>query len=240
MSASSFDAIGALTFDVFGTVVDWRAGIVRDGEELGRAKGIGLDWPAFADAWRALYQPAMQRVRTGEIDWCVLDDLHRMNLDELLTHHGVDGLTEDEIDHFNRAWHRLDPWPDAVAGLTRLKMKFILATLSNGNTALLVNMAKRARLPWDAVLGAETASAYKPQPRAYLRSAEMLGLAPERCMMVAAHNGDLAAASALGMKTAFVRRAQEHGPGQTSDLEPDGAWDIVAEDFLDLADKLGC
>ena len=240
MSASSFDAIGALTFDVFGTVVDWRAGIVRDGEELGRAKGIGLDWPAFADAWRALYQPAMQRVRTGEIDWCVLDDLHRMNLDELLTHHGVDGLTEDEIDHFNRAWHRLDPWPDAVAGLTRLKMKFILATLSNGNTALLVNMAKRARLPWDAVLGAETASAYKPQPRAYLRSAEMLGLAPERCMMVAAHNGDLAAASALGMKTAFVRRAQEHGPGQTSDLEPDGAWDIVAEDFLDLAEKLGC
>jgi len=240
MSASSFDAVGALTFDVFGTVVDWRAGIVRDGEELGRAKGIDLDWPAFADAWRALYQPAMQRVRTGEIDWCVLDDLHRMNLDELLTRHGVASLTEDEIDHFNRAWHRLDPWPDAVAGLTRLKTKFILATLSNGNTALLVNMAKRARLPWDAVLGAETASAYKPQPRAYLRSAEMLGLAPERCMMVAAHNGDLAAASALGMKTAFVRRAQEHGPGQTSDLEPDGTWDIVAEDFLDLAAQLGC
>ena len=240
MSASSFDAVGALTFDVFGTVVDWRAGIVRDGAELGRAKGIDLDWPAFADAWRALYQPAMQRVRTGEISWCVLDDLHRMNLDELLAHHGVTGLTEDEIDHFNRAWHRLDPWPDAVAGLNRLKTKFILATLSNGNTALLVNMAKRACLPWDAVLGAETANAYKPQSRAYLRSAEMLGLPPERCMMVAAHNGDLAAASAHGMKTAFVRRAQEHGPGQTSDLEPNGAWDIVAEDFLDLADKLGC
>ena len=230
----------ALTFDVFGTVVDWRAGIVRDGVELGRAKGIDLDWPAFADAWRALYQPAMQRVRTGEIDWCVLDDLHRMNLDALLTRHGIAGLTEEEIDHFNRAWHRLDPWPDAVAGLTRLRTKFILSTLSNGNTALLVNMAKRACLPWDAVLGAETASAYKPQPRAYLRSAEMLGLPPERCMMVAAHNEDLAAASALGLKTAFVRRAQEHGPGQTSDLEPDGAWDIVAGDFLDLADKLGC
>ena len=240
MSASSFDAVGALTFDVFGTVVDWRAGIVRDGVELGHAKGIDLDWPAFADAWRALYQPAMQRVRTGEIDWCVLDDLHRMNLDELLTHHGVAGLTEDEIDHFNRAWHRLDPWPDAVAGLTRLKTKFILSTLSSGNTALLVNVAKRAGLPWDVVLGAETASAYKPQPRAYLRNTEMLGLPPERCMMVAAHNGDLAAASALGMKTAFVCRAQEHGPGQTSDLEPGGAWDIVAEDFLDLADKLCC
>ncbi len=240
MSASNFDAVGALTFDVFGTVVDWRTGIVCDGEELGRAKGIDLDWTAFADAWRALYQPAMQRVRSGEIDWCVLDDLHRMNLDELLTRHGVTSLTEDEIDHFNRAWHRLNPWPDAVAGLTRLKTKFILATLSNGNTALLVNMAKRAGLPWDAVLGAETASAYKPKPRAYLRSAEILGLPPERCMMVAAHNGDLAAASELGMKTAFVRRGQEHGPGQTSDLKPEGAWDIVAEDFLDLADKLGC
>ena len=240
MSASNFDAVGALTFDVFGTVVDWRTGIVCDGEELGRAKGIDLDWTAFADAWRALYQPAMQRVRSGEIDWCVLDDLHRMNLDELLTRHGVTSLTEDEIDHFNRAWHRLNPWPDAIAGLTRLKTKFILATLSNGNTALLVNMAKRAGLPWDAVLGAETASAYKPNPRAYLRSAEILGLPPERCMMVAAHNGDLAAASTLGMKTAFVRRAQEHGPGQRSDLKPEGAWDIVAEDFLDLADKLGC
>ena len=240
MSASSFDTVGALTFDVFGTVVDWRTSIVCDGEEIGRAKGIDLDWTAFADAWRALYQPAMQRVRTGEIDWCVLDDLHRMNLDELLTRHGVTGLTENEIDHFNRAWHRLNPWPDAVAGLTRLKTKFILATLSNGNTDLLVNMARRAGLPWDVVLGAETSGAYKPDPRAYLRSAEILGLPPERCLMVAAHNGDLAAASGLGMKTAFVRRAQEYGPNQRSDLRPEGAWDIVAEDFLDLADKLGC
>ncbi|MDA0231024.1 MAG: haloacid dehalogenase type II [Proteobacteria bacterium] len=240
MFASSFDAVGALTFDVFGTVVNWRASIIREGEELGRAKGIDLDWPVFADSWRALYQPAMQRVRSGEVAWCALDDLHRMNLDELLMRHGIDGLTVEEIDHFNRAWHRLDAWPDVVAGLTRLKTKFVLATLSNGNTALLVNMAKRACLPWDAVLGAETAGAYKPQPRAYLRSAEMLGLPPERCMMVAAHNGDLAAASALGMKTAFVRRPQEHGPDQTSDLEPDGTWDICAEDFLDLAEKLGC
>jgi 2-haloacid dehalogenase len=231
---------GALTFDVFGTVVDWRSSIARDGAELGRAKGIDLDWFAFADEWRALYQPAMERVRSGEIAWCMLDDLHRMNLDILLARHGIDGLTEDGIDHFNRAWHRLDAWPDAVAGLTRLKEKFILATLSNGNTALLVNMAKRAGLPWDAVLGAETAGAYKPQPRAYLATAEMLGLLPERCMMVAAHNADLAAASALGFKTAFVRRAHEYGPDQTSDLEPDGAWDFTAEDFLDLAGQLGC
>ncbi|MEE8171540.1 MAG: haloacid dehalogenase type II [Alphaproteobacteria bacterium] len=240
MSASSFDTVGALTFDVFGTVVDWRAGIAREGSELGRTKGIDLDWPAFADEWRALYQPAMERVRSGEIAWCKLDDLHRMNLDALLARHGINGLTEGEIEHFNRVWHRLDPWPDAVAGLTRLRNKFILATLSNGNVALLVNMAKRAALPWDVVLGAETAGAYKPQPQAYLRSAEMLGLAPGRCMMVAAHNGDLAAASALGMKTAFVRRPHEHGPGQSSDLAPEGSWDIVAEDFLDLADKLGC
>ncbi len=237
--ANDTSHVKALVFDVFGTVVDWRSAIIRDGEELGRAKDIDLDWPAFADDWRALYQPAMERVRTGEIDWCMLDDLHRMNLDELLLRHGIGGLTEDETDRFNRVWHRLDPWPDAVAGLTRLKAKLILATLSNGNTALLVNMAKRVGLPWDAVLGAETAGAYKPQPRAYLRTAEMLGLALERCMMVAAHNGDLAAAAALGFKTAFVRRPNEYGPQQTSDLEPEGVWDIVAEDFLELADKLG-
>jgi 2-haloacid dehalogenase len=162
-----------------------------------------------------------------------------MNLDELLARHHIQNLTEQEIDHLNRAWHRLDPWPDAVAGLTRLKQKYILATLSNGNVSLLVNMAKRAALPWDAVLGAETAGAYKPQPQAYLRSAEMLGLAPEQCMMVAAHNGDLAAASALGMKTAFVRRPAEYGPDQKTDLAPEGAWDIAAEDFLELAKSLG-
>ena len=236
MSASSSETVTALTFDVFGTVVDWRAAIVRDGRET----GLDLDWPAFALEWRALYQPAMERVRSGEIAWCKLDDLHRMNLDELLARHGVSSLSEAETDHLNRVWHRLDPWHDAVAGLTRLKQKYILASLSNGNTSLLVNMAKRAGLPWDVVLGAETAGSYKPQPRAYLRSAEMLGLAPERCMMVAAHNGDLAAASALGFKTAFVLRPTEYGPDQTTDLAPEGEWDINAKDLLDLADKLGC
>ena len=239
MPELSSQSIAALTFDVFGTVVDWRAAIIREGEALSRSMGLSLDWPAFALEWRALYQPAMERVRSGEIGWCRLDDLHRMNLDELLLRHGVTSLGEDEIDHLNHVWHRLDPWPDAVAGLTRLKQSFVLATLSNGNTALLVNMAKRAGLPWDAPLGAETAGAYKPHPQAYLRTAEMLGLPPERCVMVAAHNGDLAAASELGFKTAFVPRPTEYGPGQTTDLKPEGEWDIIADDFLDLAVQSG-
>jgi len=236
MSESNFEGIVSLTFDVFGTVVDWRTAIVRDGRET----GLDLDWHAFALEWRALYQPAMERVRSGEIGWCNLDDLHHMNLDRLLARRGITDLSEDDINHLNRVWHRLDPWPDVPAGLARLKQKYILATLSNGNTALLVNMAKRSGLPWDAVLGAETAGAYKPQPQAYLRTAEMLGLAPERCMMVAAHNGDLAAASAIGFKTAFVPRPAEYGPGQTTDLEPEDEWDVIAENFLDLAGQLGC
>lgn len=236
MSASRLEDVASLTFDVFGTVVDWRAAIIRDGAEM----DLNLDWHAFALEWRALYQPAMERVRSGEIGWCKLDDLHQMNLDELLARRGITGLSEDDINDLNRVWHRLDPWPDALGGLARLKQKYILSTLSNGNTALLVNMAKRAGLPWDAVLGAETAGAYKPQPQAYLRTAEMLGLAPENCMMVAAHNSDLAAASILGFKTALVLRPAEYGPGQTTDLGPEGEWDVVAESFLDLAEQLGC
>ncbi|MGH7307722.1 MAG: haloacid dehalogenase type II [Candidatus Rokuibacteriota bacterium] len=233
-------AIKALTFDVFGTVVDWRGSLIREGQELARARGLGeVDWTKFADAWRGLYQPQLDRVRTGAAPWTKLDDLHRQSLDRLLGDFGIKGLTEEETDALNRAWHRLDPWPDTVAGLTRLKRRFILATLSNGNVALIVNMAKRAGLPWDAVLGAEVARHYKPQPPAYLITAEMLGLRPEQCLMVAAHNGDLGAASALGFRTAFVHRRTEHGPGQTTDLSPARAWDVVAEDFLDLAAKLG-
>ena len=232
--------IKACIFDVFGTVVDWRNSIAREGEALGRAKGLQVDWLKFADAWRGLYQPAMEKVRSGAMPWTKLDDLHRMSLDRLLKDFGVTGLTEAEIDEFNRAWHRLDPWPDAVAGLTRLKRRFILATLSNGNVALMVNMAKRAGLPWDAVLGAEVARCYKPQPGAYLTTAALLGLAPAECLMVAAHNGDLAAASALGLRTAFVPRPMEHGPGQSKDVAPAREWDVVARDFVDLADRLGC
>ncbi|HEY7365537.1 MAG TPA: haloacid dehalogenase type II [Methylomirabilota bacterium] len=233
-------ALKALTFDVFGTVVDWRGSLIREGQALARAKGLGsVDWAKFADSWRGLYQPQLERVRSGAVPWTKLDDLHRQSLERLLGDFGITGLTEAEIDHLNRAWHRLDPWPDTVAGLTRLKRRFILATLSNGNVALIVNMARHAGLPWDAVLGAEVARHYKPQPEAYLVTAEMLGLRPEQCLMVAAHNNDLGAASALGFRTAFVHRRTEHGPGQTTNLRPERAWDVVADDFLDLAAKLG-
>jgi len=235
-----FTAIKALTFDVFGTVVDWRRSLIREGQELGRARGLTVDWAQFADAWRGLYQPMLERVRSGDLPWTKLDDLHRMALDRLLTEFRITGLAEGEVDHLNRAWHRLDPWPDAVAGLARLKRRFVLATLSNGNVALLVDMARRAGLPWDAVLGAEVARHYKPQTQAYLTTAALLGLEPAQCMMVAAHNGDLAAASGLGFRTAFVARPTEHGPGQKTDLAAERAWDVVADSFIDLAARLGC
>ena len=232
--------IRALTFDVFGTVVDWRTSIAREGQALGRRHGLAVDWTAFAEAWRGLYQPMLSRVRNGEMPWTKLDDLHRMALDRLIADFNITGLTDNEIDDLNWAWHRLDPWPDAVAGLTRLRRKFILATLSNGNVALIVNMARRAGLPWDAVLGAEVARHYKPQPEAYLTTAELLGLRPEQCMMVAAHNNDLAAARGIGFRTAFVPRPTEYGPGQKKDLVAEHDWDVVARDFLDLANRLGC
>lgn len=234
------DDIRALTFDVFGTVVDWRGSLIREGEKLGRKKDIEADWAAFADAWRGLYQPLMERVRGGQLPWTKLDELHRIGLDSILSRFGLGDLDEHEIDALNRAWHRLDPWPDAIEGLTRLKRKYVLATLSNGNVALLVNMAKRAGLPWDAVLGAEVARAYKPQPEAYERTAEFLGLKPEQCMMVAAHGGDLKAAAGCGFHTAFVSRPLEHGPGKPADAGGDGNWDVKARDFNDLARQLGC
>ena len=232
--------IRALTFDVFGTVVDWRTSIIREGQDLGRRKGLDVDWDAFADRWRSLYQPAMERVRSGALPWMKLDDLHRLNLDQLLAEFDVSGLAEEDIEHLNRAWHRLDPWPDSVAGMARLKSRFIVAALSNGNIALIVNMAKRAGIPWDVILGAEVARHYKPQPEAYLTAADMLGLAPEQCLMVAAHNSDLEAAAGCGFKTAFVCRPAESGPDQTIDLEPGPGVDFSAQDFLDLADQLGC
>jgi len=234
------DGVKALTFDVFGTVVDWRNSLIREGQALGKAKGVSADWARFADSWRGLYQPMLSKVRDGEMPWTKLDDLHRMSLDRLLAEFGITGLTEAEIDHFNRAWHRLDPWPDSVPGLERLKKRFVLATLSNGNVALIVNMAKHGGLPWDAVLGAEVAKHYKPQRECYLTTAALLGLRPEECMMVAAHNGDLDAASGCGLRTAFVPRPTEHGPGQTRDVSPTKPWDVVAKDFVDLAVKLGC
>jgi 2-haloacid dehalogenase len=234
-------SIGALTFDVFGTVVDWRSSIIREGQAFGKHRGLQVDWAKFADAWRGLYQPAMEEVRSGRRPWVRLDDLHRESLVRLLRDFGVGGLSPAEIDDLNRAWHRLDPWPDAVAGLTRLKRRYVLATLSNGNIALMVNMAKRAGLPWDTILGAEVARAYKPTPEAYLRSADALGLRPEQCLMVAAHPSDLAAAARCGLRTAYVPRPLEHGPGRGA-AEPDPAqpFDVVAGDFLELAERLEC
>jgi 2-haloacid dehalogenase len=234
-------SIGALTFDVFGTVVDWRSSIIREGEVFGTSYRLAVDWAKFADAWRGLYQPAMEEVRSGRRPWMRLDDLHRESLVRLLGDFGIASLSPAEIDHLNRAWHRLDPWPDVVAGLTRLKRRFVLATLSNGNIALMVNMARRAGLPWDAILGAEVARAYKPQPEAYLRSADALGLRPEQCLMVAAHPGDLAAAARCGLRTAYVPRPLEHGPDRAAaGPEPAQAFDVVVGDFLELAERLGC
>ncbi|KZD11009.1 haloacid dehalogenase type II [Oceanibaculum pacificum] len=240
MGIEALAGVKALTYDVFGTVVDWRSSVTREGGEFGRAHGIDLDWQAFADEWRGLYQPSMEKVRSGQRPWARLDDLHRESLVALLEKKGVTGLPDDAIDHFNKAWHRLDPWPEAVAGLTRLKKRYILATMSNGNIALMVNMAKRAGLPWDVILGAEVARAYKPQPETYLRGAEALGLKPEECALVAAHNNDLHAAAKVGFKTVFVLRPTEHGPGQTKDLAAEPGIDLAVADFQDLADRLGC
>ncbi len=230
--------IRALVFDVFGTVVDWRGSLIRELRALGRKKRIAADWDAFADAWRAGYRPAMARVRSGELPWMSIDQLHRMILDELLARFSVEGLTEDEIDHLNRVWHRLDGWPDARRGLALLKRRHVIATLSNGNVALLVNMAKHARLPWDTVLSAELFHHYKPDPEAYLGAAAMLGHEPGEVMMVAAHKDDLRAAKACGLRTAFVRRPKEKGPKVKVDVSPEAGFDVNAKDFVDLARKL--
>lgn len=238
--ALSTSPVDALLFDVFGTVVDWRGSIIAELTAFGAARGLAVDWAGFTDQWRSLYQPSMEAVRSGRRAWTILDVLHRESLDALLAKNGLDALTEADRVHLTQVWHRLKPWPDVVAGLTRLKTRFIIGTLSNGNVGLLTRMAKNAGLPWDVVLGAETARAYKPLPEAYLAAARLLNVEPSRLMLVAAHNGDLAAAQQQGLKTAFIARPTEHGPGQTIDLAPTGAWDYVAADFDKLAAQLGC
>jgi len=236
----ALESVTALFFDVFGTVVDWRSSIIAELEEFGRKKGIEADWPTFADDWRGLYEPSMDAIRCGNREWRPLDTLHRESLITLISRHNITGLNEEEIDHLNKAWHRLDPWPDSVEGLTGLRKKHILATLSNGNVSLLVNMAKRAELPWDAVLGAEPARAYKPMPQSYLRNAQYLDMEPGECMLVAAHNYDLAAARTLGFRTAFTCRPSEYGPGQDKDLKAESDWDIVTDTMTGVAGALGC
>jgi 2-haloacid dehalogenase len=227
------EGVRALAFDVFGTVVDWRGAVMREVTEM----GLAVDAGEFADAWRAGYAPAMAQVRSGELPWTNLDGLHRMILDELLERFAVSGLDEPAKDDLNRAWHRLTPWPDAVKGLTRLRERFVLATLSNGNVALLTNMAKHAGLPWDCILSAELVELYKPDREVYLMAASYLGLEPEEVMMVAAHPADLRAAAAVGLRTAFVARPDEHEPGGKG--ESGDKFDVSATDFEDLAEKLG-
>jgi 2-haloacid dehalogenase len=237
---SARTGIQALTFDVFGTVVDWRSTIIREGKALGKAKGIETDWARFADAWRAGYGPAMNRVRKGEIGWTKIDELHRMILDQILRDLKIDVLSEEEKAHFNRVWHRLQPWPDSIEGLTRLRRQYTLATLSNGNVSLLSNMARYAGLPWDVILSAELARHYKPDREVYQMAADYLSLKPEQVLMVAAHKNDLHASRRIGMKTAFVPRPLEHGPGGKAETTPDPEFDFVARDFVELAEKLGC
>lgn len=230
----------ALFFDVFGTVVDWRNSIAAEIDNFARQKGLELDGQAFALAWRRRYVPAMERVRSGDRGFIDLDTLHRENLIDVLDEFGVEGLNDTDIEHLNMVWHRLNPWPDSVPGLTRLKANYILATMSNGNVKLMVDMAKHGGLPWDMILGAEIARSYKPDPETYLAGCRMLRLAPEECMMVAAHNGDLLAARALGLKTAFIARPTEYGPEQTVDFKAEHDFDVIADSMEGVADKLGC
>ena len=236
------DDVKALVFDVFGTVVDWRGGVARDAAPFLRRHGAGAVDPAdFADAWRRRYQPAMEAVRNGSRPFVRLDVLHRENLQAVLPEFGIDpaSVPAGELDSLNLSWHRLDPWPDVVAGLTRLRRRFVIAPVSNGNIALMLDLARRSNLPWDAILGAEVTGAYKPAPEAYLRTAEILAMASAELCMVAAHNADLSAARACGLRTAFIPRPREHGPDQTTDLVADQDWDVAAEHFEALAERLG-
>jgi 2-haloacid dehalogenase len=231
-------AVKALFFDVFGTLVDWRTSIAREAEALLKPKGATLDYFAFADAWRGEYQGAMEEVRAGRIGFCKLDILHRRNLELTLKRFDIGTLTEDEKRNFNLAWHRLDAWPDVPTGLARIKRGFVIAPVSNGNISLMVDLARRNGFPWDAILGAEIAGDYKPKSRVYLAAAEALDLRPEACMMVAAHSSDLAAAAALGLRTAHVVRPNERGPGR-GESAPTIAIDLAVKSVEDLAAKLG-
>ena len=233
--------VRALLFDVFGTCVDWRSGVAREIAAAAARRGLAdVDASAAADAWRARYAPQLETVRSGARPWTDLDTLHREALDQIAGSCGLDALTGADRDSLTGAWHRLDPWPDTVEGLARLRAGYVVAPVSNGHIALIVGMARRAGIVWDAVLGAEIAGTYKPRPEVYLRSAAALGLPPGACMMVAAHAPDLVAAAGCGMRTAFVHRPREHGPGQTTDLSPPDGVDVAAADLIDLAERLGC
>jgi 2-haloacid dehalogenase len=236
----TISSIKALAFDVFGTVVDWHGGIRGEAQQLAGRHGIAGDWNAFANDWRAGYHPAMDRVRRGDLPWTRIDQLHRMILEQIKDRHGLAVLPEPELDHLNRAWHRLPAWPDAVPGLLRLKTRHIVTTLSNGNFSLLTNMAKHAGLPWDCIISAELFRHYKPDPEAYLGCAQLLDLAPGEVMLVAAHPGDLQAARAAGLRTAYVARPREHGPATVMPQVRDGEFDLAVNSFEQLAERFGC
>jgi 2-haloacid dehalogenase len=233
------DDLKALTFDVFGTVVDWRGSLIAEFRPFGKDNGLAVDWDRFVDEWRSGSRNRIDAVRTGTLPWANLDELCGTQLDELLKAYGIRGLDEGDKNWMNRAWHRLKPWQDSVSGLTRLKKKFVTATLSNGSVACMVNMAKHAGLPWDCVLSAEIFHHYKPDAQVYRGAVELLGLQPHQVMMVAAHNYDLHAARTHGLQTAFVARPAEKGPRQTSDLKPEEDWDVAASSLEELALALG-
>jgi 2-haloacid dehalogenase len=230
-------AVKALFFDVFGTLVDWRMSVAREARAILAPHGFALDWLAFADAWRGEYQGAMEEVRAGRIGFCKLDVLHRRNLELIMPRFGLDSVSEEDRRALNLAWHRLDAWPDVTAGLARLKRRFLLAPVSNGNISLMVDLARRNDFPWDAILGAEIAGDYKPKPRVYLAAAEAFALPPQACMMVAAHSNDLMAAARCGLRTAHIARPNERGPGR-GETAAKGPVDIAARSLEDLAEKL--
>ncbi len=238
-SARPFADVKLLVFDTFGTVVDWRSVVIDEGQQWSKKKGLTVDWPAFADQWRAAYGPSMNKVRTGALPWTKLDVLHRQSLDALLETHGITGFSEAERAEFNRVWHRGRPWPDSVPGLTRLRTRFTIAPLSNGNISLLTDMAKRGGLPWDCILGAELVRHYKPDPETYLSPAEFFDLTPAETMMVAAHPPDLQVPKRLGLRTAYIHRPYEGGSSGAGQMPAPGTFDIIVHDLRELATTLG-
>ena len=232
-------ALRAILFDTFGTVVDWRGSPIAELSSFGAGRGIAADWVALVDNWRGAYVPSMDRVRRGELPWTKLDDLHRASLDQLVTAMGIKGLTEGDRAELTLGWHRLHAWPDAVGGTARLQRRFITGPLSNGNVALLLDLARFNGLAWDMIFAAELFRHYKPDPQTYLGACRLLSLQPGEVMLCAAHNDDLRAAQGHGMQTAFVARPTEYGPSQTRDTAPTGDWDYVVSGIDALAERLG-
>lgn len=239
MGEPVISSLKAIVFDTFGTLVDWRGSLVAQLTAFGHERGLDADWEALVDAWRSRYRPSLDQVRQGTIPWTVLDELHRASLIRLLPDFGLSSLTDQEIDFLVMGWHRLNPWPDVLPGLQRLRQLYIIGPLSNGNLSLMVNLAKFARLPWDVVFGSDLFRHYKPDSETYLGVCDLLRLNPEQVMLTAAHNNDLRAARALGLMTAFIPRPLEFGPNQTTDLNPEGDWNITASDTEDLALQMG-